>query len=805
MFDNKMKKTEVTVQRAFQLHSVEEQENKKNSAVAFIVDWIFLWLYLIGTTGWLISTFRIPVSAVWFPGLMGAVSLLALVANSGRDKARFLKLAVWCGILVLAALLFRDVWISGLHILYNHAVDALGERYPYLFPFYRVSVEESMETFSMYFSLTWLSAIMAALGNYLIRTGNRILLGIQLAIFLLTQMIVGIAPDLLWNVATVLCLLSVWIRGHGERIPKGRQRLASLETFILAVAMATVLLLAGGLALSKTSILETDLFAGWKENWKNSIDDIRYGSGDTVMPEGQFLGLGSFETKKEPVLEVTMSKPESYYLRGYTGSKYTGTGWTDIDSEQIWRSRNLFYWLHQDDFYGQECLGDAAVALDAEVAAEEKNTLAIKNLAASSKYYYVPYELQSMQEEDIRAAMDAQKIGDAGLIAGGLQGSREYSYQALLNQVTKYPAYDAKLLDEDNLTEAGRSYKRKEEYYNEFVYSTYLDIPENLQATIHSVLGAKEIEAGDKHVDYAQAKQNILYVLTSDYTNTDQIEETWDGTNFIFDFLEFSKKGYSVHFASAATMMFRYYGIPARYVEGYLITPEDVKGMTAGEPYVLDDTHAHAWVEYYQDGVGWLPFETTPSYLNIMDKADEFQDISGLTGQGTENSSDDEEEEPEEDEEEEKEDEIDWLAILEIVLIVGICILLLVMFIFFIWVLLQRHKNRKAKALFTSSDKRAAVRALFEYSMNILSVAGLNIRNTSLYNYKKPLVHMFDEITGTEYEEIVHIRQEAVYSEHEIEEEQRAKMETFKNKIWNRVYKKGSLIQKFQLKYIYFL
>ncbi|MRN26991.1 hypothetical protein EAI30_20595, partial [Romboutsia ilealis] len=75
-------------------------------------------------------------------------------------------------------------------------------------------------------------------------------------------------------------------------------------------------------------------------------------------------------------------------------------------------------------------------------------------------------------------------------------------------------------------------------------------------------------------------------------------------------------------------------------MEGYLITPEDVKAMTAGEPYILDDTHAHAWVEYYQDGVGWLPFEVTPSYIGTMDKAEDFQDISGLSGQGSENQPD---------------------------------------------------------------------------------------------------------------------------------------------------------------------
>ncbi|MEI3176058.1 MAG: transglutaminase domain-containing protein [Lachnospiraceae bacterium] len=96
--------------------------------------------------------------------------------------------------------------------------------------------------------------------------------------------------------------------------------------------------------------------------------------------------------------------------------------------------------------------------------------------------------------------------------------------------------------------------------------------------------------------------------------------------------LKNTKEGYSVHFASAAVLMFRYYGIPARYVEGYLITPEDAKAMTAGEAYALDDTHAHAWAEYYQDGVGWLPFEATPSYLNVMGQAEQFQDISGVDG-----------------------------------------------------------------------------------------------------------------------------------------------------------------------------
>lgn len=41
------------------------------------------------------------------------------------------------------------------------------------------------------------------------------------------------------------------------------------------------------------------------------------------------------------------------------------------------------------------------------------------------------------------------------------------------------------------------------------------------------------------------------------------------GVDFVLNFLDGTRKGYSVHYATAAAMMFRYYGIPARYVEGF--------------------------------------------------------------------------------------------------------------------------------------------------------------------------------------------------------------------------------------------
>lgn len=73
-------------------------------------------------------------------------------------------------------------------------------------------------------------------------------------------------------------------------------------------------------------------------------------------------------------------------------------------------------------------------------------------------------------------------------------------------------------------------------------------------------------------------------------------------------FLEESETGYCVHFATAATVLLRAAGIPARYVEGYMITCQD------GEKTVVTNKEAHAWAEYYDsDSSVWRVLEATPA------------------------------------------------------------------------------------------------------------------------------------------------------------------------------------------------
>ena len=51
-------------------------------------------------------------------------------------------------------------------------------------------------------------------------------------------------------------------------------------------------------------------------------------------------------------------------------------------------------------------------------------------------------------------------------------------------------------------------------------------------------------------------------------------------------------------------------------MEGYFISAAEAASYGENAVITLDESHAHAWAEYYLDGVGWVPFETTPGYMD---------------------------------------------------------------------------------------------------------------------------------------------------------------------------------------------
>ena len=77
-------------------------------------------------------------------------------------------------------------------------------------------------------------------------------------------------------------------------------------------------------------------------------------------------------------------------------------------------------------------------------------------------------------------------------------------------------------------------------------------------------------------------------------------------------FLFESGRGYCQHFATAAVILYRMYGIPARYATGYAVKPSDFMEENGEFHAEVTDESAHAWVEICLPDYGWVPVETTP-------------------------------------------------------------------------------------------------------------------------------------------------------------------------------------------------
>ncbi|MBQ4140365.1 MAG: hypothetical protein IJD70_03415 [Clostridia bacterium] len=143
-------------------------------------------------------------------------------------------------------------------------------------------------------------------------------------------------------------------------------------------------------------------------------------------------------------------------------------------------------------------------------------------------------------------------------------------------------------------------------------------------------------------INYLCDDEKFTYTL---YPTVPGEENTLDG---IETFLTVTHEGYCVQFASSLALLLREAGIPARYVEGYIASGmRNNRGEEAVSRFktTVRDADAHAWVEVWFDGIGWVQYEATPEYYDAM-----YVNRSGSQGSVTRpiTPPDDSEEDPEE-------------------------------------------------------------------------------------------------------------------------------------------------------------
>jgi transglutaminase-like putative cysteine protease len=138
--------------------------------------------------------------------------------------------------------------------------------------------------------------------------------------------------------------------------------------------------------------------------------------------------------------------------------------------------------------------------------------------------------------------------------------------------------------------------------YPEPIRQVYLQLP-RLDPRVKRL--ADEITAGSQN-EYDKAA-NIERHLMAHYAYTLDLSGT-HGEDPLADFLFVRRAGHCEYFASAMTVLLRAEGIPARYVTGF--SPGEYNDV--GRDYIIRESDAHAWVEVYFPGYGWITFDPTP-------------------------------------------------------------------------------------------------------------------------------------------------------------------------------------------------
>lgn len=319
---------------------------------------------------------------------------------------------------------------------------------------------------------------------------------------------------------------------------------------------------------------------------------------------------------------------EAIYLKGFTGGIYGDNQWLSIYDETGRNGKN-----------DQEIFEDESMKSQVEDMkrhwTEKSGTgrMTVQNIGADTSYLYYPYYTEFE---------DYTIYNNHNLLAStqGLPRGRSTDHYF-------YP----KVVWESELGAIKPSEIDKSE-----INAAYMDVPEKNREVIGNIcdeIGLNENMTENEIVDAVDQffEDNYPYTLRPGRTPSNE--------DFINYFLKKNKKGYCAHFASSAVLIFRYMGIPARYVEGYAFSMETVFASDEQEdlkpedyylgytlfndaPVVkvdVSDAQAHAWVEVYVDGFGWKTVEVTPG-SNEATEEDDFWDAFGRLFQGGINQND---------------------------------------------------------------------------------------------------------------------------------------------------------------------
>ena len=584
---------------------VQVQEKRSYNFFAALAKALLLFLLVYGALGGFLSAFDIKYNNGLCMLVLYGISLLLSVVYE-TEKRWITNLVSILLFLIYLYIAVSNYWVinSGYYAILNRfyevarqylSVDSGME--------YALAVEETYATVTMF--ALFLGMVGIILLNIMLQNKCSLLKVVALT---LSAYVIPFyferSPDLIYILFLLTGYFTVAILQSGDV----RSRLSTQMCFVLPLAAIVTILIVRTVSFV---IPERGYAASMPKSVSKEASEVnmvrfaQYGL-MTMLGQGS-VGAGvsggrlnkgsSVMPSYETVLKVRYTPYDTrpIYLKAFTGKDYLGDLWTRADDDPPDDGKMLSSVESRVNSF-EESLGSG----------QGRGIMEIEKIDNTDRFEYRPYYTA---------------------MGGQADQSEEESLYTYLYYPDVNPVNDV----------------------NGEVSDAYLDVPRNCRNAVMRVCD----EAGFSGTDEEIAVQIVSY-FQDNYSYTLRPGFYYGNPDYITHFLLESKRGYCTHFASAATMLFRQMGIYARYVEGYAFsyynvveTGELVEGTEyseyyegyspAGETALIEmeipDTYAHAWVEIYVDGRGWIIVDPTPSQTAQEDTPSFWEAF--MTGSGT--------------------------------------------------------------------------------------------------------------------------------------------------------------------------
>lgn len=306
----------------------------------------------------------------------------------------------------------------------------------------------------------------------------------------------------------------------------------------------------------------------------------------------------------------------------------------------------------------------------------------------------------------------------------------------------------------------------------------YREYPEELRDTL-------EMLCGDWNTDsFREVSMEISRELSERAVYDTSPGATPAGRDFVEYFLMENHKGFCVHFATAATLMYRYCGYTARYAEGYAVPASAFQRNDSGRfAAQITGSMGHAWSQVYEEQTGeWMDMEHTPP---APEGADIQPPAADSASQGTGRT--------------ETEETNTWIRSLPVWAAVAAGAVILGFLIFFGQAAVRSAGRRRR---LSGKDRSRGICEMYCEIIKTAEFQGLEVKEPLAANVMEQLEEMYPELGREEWEWMYQCVMENMFYHLEHEKEKWQKMKKLYIRFRRAAYSRMKFGEKCWFRYI---